>query len=141
MSEQDSPRYSYEGPCPSDDPADIAQSREQAKKYCGTTFNCFMPEILHLHKRAAELGIAPSAIIVIVSLGYPFGQSIGNLFSAQNGRGVVISTNGYFRALANRGYMHNRLLEFDEEAAAKIHAAASVPILIIDHGTAEVFYI
>lgn len=126
-----------------DDPVAAAFIGAVEKHNCKITFEQNAERVAHFKKRLSDRGMSPSdAVIVVLNVDNPFGGVLadalmpGHNWQEYRDRGEV----PYARGLAMREGIQSALAAFDKDAAEKLEGMAKkVPVVVVDHGVAEVF--
>jgi hypothetical protein len=125
-----------------DDPDALAVARAVAKHNCRLTLEAHADRVAHFIQRVSERSLDPlSVVIVLLNVDDPQGGAVadvlmpGHDWQAYRDRGE----RPYARGLATREGMQQVLDSIDTEAATKLRAGESVPIVVMDYGTVEVF--
>ena len=124
-----------------DDPTALSVVRAVGKHNCRATAELNADRILHFARRAAERGLLPKDVaIVVINMDDPFGSDVGDAlmpghdWQAYRDRGEV----PFARGLAGRDGIQGILDMVDQDAAAKLHRLETA-VVVFDHGTVEVF--
>ena len=125
-----------------DAPAAMAVIQAVGKHNCKNTLELNADRVEHFKRRLAERGMtAKQAVIVLLNIddvhGGPLADVLMPGFNWQEirNRGEV----PFARGLAMRKYIQKVLGIFDKEAAKKLRGMTDVAVVVVDHGTAEVF--
>lgn len=123
-----------------DDPDALAVARAVAKHNCRGLAEANAERVAHFVGRVEALR-RDDLVIVVINVDDPNGGLIadalmpGHDWQAYRDRGELPIARG----LAARAGVALAVATFDADAAEKLHDAAYTPLLVVDHGVAEVF--
>ncbi len=125
------------------DPDGCEVIRAVGKHNCKATFAANAERVRHFKERASILGWDSPVPLVVVILavddvaGGELASALmpGHDWKQYRDRGEV----PFARGLAGRTGIQAFLDEYDPQAAAQLRATAALPVVVVDHGVAEVF--
>lgn len=120
----------------------IAIVKTDGKPRCRYTFDMNVDRIAHFKRRSTELGKTPDeVVIVILNVDDDHGGPLAEVLMPNTNwqefrdRGEV----PFARGLANRKGIQGALWHIDREAAEKLMLMDELAVIVVDHGTADVF--
>ena len=124
------------------DPVGFSVMQAVAKHNCKNTFKLNADRVLHFANRIVARGLsATDMVIIILNVddvhGGPIAELLmpGNNWDDYRARGEI----PFARGLAERNDIEEIVATFDSEAAEKLRAVPGVAVVVVDHGTAEIF--
>lgn len=124
------------------DPVGYAFMQAVNKSNCKETFDMNADRIQHFKNRIAEKQLDPKTVVItIINVDAPYGGEIAEAlmpgFDWQQFRDK--SERLFARGLTMKEGMLEIIALFDKEAAKKINKVAGIPVIVVDHGVAEIF--
>lgn len=124
------------------DPVGVAVATAVGKRNCQVTLKLNADRVAHFRRRTAERNDSGSeVVIVLLNVDDSNGRAIADIlmpghdWQQYRDRGEV----PFARGLAGREGIQKALRIIDTEAADKLAAITGLAIVVVDHGTAEVF--
>jgi len=125
-----------------DDPAALAMMTAVAKVNCLRTAEANAGRIAHFARRIVDRGADPASIVIVcINVDDPHGSMLADAlmpgmdWQAIRDRGERPFANG----LAVREGIQEALDMIDADAAANLREWQGVAVVVVDHGTADVF--
>lgn len=124
------------------DPIGCAVARAVAKHHCKNTLDAQAERVRHFASRVEELNVTPEVVvIVLINVDDVHGRDLAEMLMPNNDwqpyrdRGEV----PFARGLAVREPIQQYLNSVDEEAGKKLADRVGLSVVVVDHGTFEVF--
>lgn len=134
--------YEKNGQLVMEDPVAEAVIAAIGKQNCRKLFEVNADRVAHFKNRMKEKGLSPEqAVITVINAddvhGGPIAEALmpGHDWQQYRDRGEVPLARG----LAQRDGIQKVLSKFDEIAAKKLQDMKEIAVVVVDHGTAEVF--